>query len=86
MDLEEVNEILKLELPLTEHYQTLGGFIIYQFQKIPAEGEQLHYDDLELTITSAEGPRLHQIQIKRLESSVGDRELEEMGEVEEMGE
>lgn len=65
MDLEEVNEALKLDFPLTDHYQTLGGFIIYQFQKIPAEGEQFHYDNLELTITSAEGPRLHQIQIKR---------------------
>jgi CBS domain containing-hemolysin-like protein len=65
MDLEEVNELLKLNLPLTDHYQTLGGFIIYQFQKIPAAGEQFHYDNLELTVISAEGPRLHQIQIKR---------------------
>ncbi|MBD2461675.1 HlyC/CorC family transporter [Oscillatoria sp. FACHB-1407] len=67
MDLEEVNELLKLDLPLTEQYQTLGGFIIHQFQKIPTAGEYFRYADLELTVTSAEGPRLHQIRIERLQ-------------------
>jgi len=67
MDLEEVNELLDLELPVTDEYQTLGGFVLYQFQKIPAQGETLHYDDLDLTVVAAQGPRLHQIRIYRRE-------------------
>lgn len=68
MNLEEVNELLDLDLPLVEDYQTLGGFLIHQLQKIPAQGEQLRYGTVELTVASVEGPRLHQIQITRLQS------------------
>jgi CBS domain containing-hemolysin-like protein len=67
MNLEEVNDLLNLDLPLSEGYQTLGGFLIYHMQKIPTIGEQLRYDSFEFTVTSAEGPRLTQIQIHRLE-------------------
>jgi CBS domain containing-hemolysin-like protein len=67
MDLEEVNDLINLNLPIDEDYQTLGGFMIHQLQKIPAPGERLEYGNLELTVISAEGPRLHQIQIYRRE-------------------
>ncbi|MCS6813130.1 MAG: hemolysin family protein [Cyanobacteria bacterium] len=66
MHIEEVNELLNIDLPITDDYQTLGGFLLYQFQKIPTVGEVLVHDDLELTVISAVGPRLHQIQIHRL--------------------
>lgn len=68
MHLEEVNEALRLDLPLLEEYQTLGGFLLYQWQKIPAQGETLPYGNYELTVVSAEGPRLHQVRIHRIET------------------
>jgi CBS domain containing-hemolysin-like protein len=74
VDLEEVNDLLNLDLPVTEDYQTLGGFIIYHLQKIPTLGETFIYSGLEFIITEAEGPRLHQVQIRRLNSS-GPEEL-----------
>ena len=70
MDLEEVNELLDLNFPLADEYQTLGGFVLYQLQKIPIQGETLQYDDIELTVVSAEGPRLNQIRIHRQEPTV----------------
>lgn len=70
INLEELNEILDLNLPLTNEYQTLGGFILYELQKIPTSGEILNYQNLELTIVSTEGPRLNQIRIRRLESNL----------------
>jgi CBS domain containing-hemolysin-like protein len=69
MNLEEVNEILELDLPVTDEYQTLGGFLLYQWQKIPDPEETLLYGNLELTVISAEGPRLAQIRIHRRESA-----------------
>ena len=69
-DLEEVNDLLNLELPLSENYQTLGGFLIYQMQKIPATGEELRYGKYEMTVESAEGPRLQRILIRRLEPTI----------------
>lgn len=64
MNLEELNELLNLELPLTDEYQTLAGFILYQFQKIPAQGETLHYQNLEFKVHSADGPRLDRIRLR----------------------
>lgn len=69
MNLEQVNEVLDLELPVTDEYQTLGGFLLYQWQKIPTQGETLYYDNLEFIVISVEGPRLGQIRITRQESS-----------------
>jgi CBS domain containing-hemolysin-like protein len=90
MDLEEVNELLALDFPLTDEYQTLAGFLLFQFQKIPAQGETLHYDNLELTVVSAEGPRLHQIRIHRQEPTtmeLTDQSLDDIGvETDERGE
>ena len=62
----EVNETLNLDLPLTDEYQTLGGFLFYQWQRIPVTGEILAYANYELTVLSADGPRLDQIRIHRV--------------------
>lgn len=67
INLEDLNEALHINLPLTREYQTLGGFILYQLQKIPALGEIFLYQNLEFTIMSVVGPRLHQIQMRRIE-------------------
>lgn len=75
-DLEEVNEFLNLMLPLSEEYQTLGGFLIYELQKIPTVGEQLLYDNCQITVESAEGPRLERIQVRRLEATAISSPLE----------
>ncbi|WP_414519553.1 hemolysin family protein [Nostoc sp. PCC 9305] len=73
INLEDLNEVLHLNLPLTREYQTLGGFLLYELQKIPAKGEIFCYQNLEFTVVSIVGPRLHQIQLRRLE------ELGELG-------
>lgn len=65
MNLEEVNEQLELNLPLADDYNTLGGFLLEKWQKIPEQGEQLEYGDLGFTITVADSNRLYQILIHR---------------------
>lgn len=67
MNLEELNEILSLNLPVTDDYQTLAGFVLFELQRIPRPGATFQYQEYEITVISAEGPRLDQIQIRRLE-------------------
>ncbi|NEO30126.1 MAG: HlyC/CorC family transporter [Symploca sp. SIO3C6] len=81
MDLEEVNEMLDLDLPLAEEYQTLAGFLLYQLQKIPVEGETTIYENLELTVVSAQGPRLHQIRIHQRELTAAESTDNSVNEV-----
>ncbi|QDZ40363.1 HlyC/CorC family transporter [Euhalothece natronophila Z-M001] len=83
MNLEQVNELLDLDLPITDEYQTIGGFVIYQFQKIPKQGETLLYDNLELTVTSASGPRIYQIRIHRHDTAAPEEIKEIKGGDEE---
>ncbi|WP_331270813.1 transporter associated domain-containing protein, partial [Richelia intracellularis] len=66
INLEELNEILHINLPQRDGYQTLGGFLLYQLQKIPSVGEICQYQNIEFTVISLDGPRLHQIQIQYL--------------------
>jgi CBS domain containing-hemolysin-like protein len=65
-DLELINEQIGLELPMMEDYQTLGGFLMFYLQKIPTEGEQFYYENLEVKVLSMDGPRLDRILIRRL--------------------
>ncbi|MGH8000347.1 MAG: hemolysin family protein [Brasilonema sp.] len=67
INLENLNEVLHLNFPLRKGYQTLGGFLLYQLQKVPTFGETFRYENLELTVVSVIGPRLHQIQVQRLQ-------------------
>ncbi len=65
INLEEVNEQLELNLPLADNYNTLGGFLLEQWQKIPHQGEKLQYENLGFTITAADSNRLYQVLIHR---------------------
>ena len=63
-DLETVNEHLGIGLPILEDYQTLGGFVMFHLQRIPEAGEFFGYENLEIKIMSAQGPRIEQVLIR----------------------
>jgi CBS domain containing-hemolysin-like protein len=63
-DLEEVNEHLGVSLPILEDYQTLGGFVMFHLQRIPESGESFYYENLEIKVISATGPRIEQVLIQ----------------------
>ncbi len=69
IDIEELNELLNLNFPVNDEYQTFGGFIIYQMQKIPSPGETLIYDGLEITVIATESTQLNKIKIYRFKNT-----------------
>ncbi|MEG4404036.1 hemolysin family protein [Microcoleus sp. MON2_D5] len=83
LNLDDVNQILNLELPVTDEYQTIGGFLSYQLQRMPAVGEVWRCENVELTVVSVSGPRLEQLQIHLLEGAAGDRALDEVAAADE---
>jgi CBS domain containing-hemolysin-like protein len=64
IDIDELNDIAHCELPIGDDYQTLGGFLIHQFQRVPQAGDRLSYNGLDLTVISLKGPRIDYIQIQ----------------------
>ena len=78
LNVDDVNQILNLDLQVTDEYQTIGGFLSYQLQRMPAVGEVWCGENAELTVVSVCGPRLDQIQIQLLDEAAGDRLLGEV--------
>lgn len=83
LNVDDVNQILNLDLPVADEYQTIGGFLSYQLQRMPAVGEVWRGENVELTVVSVSGPRLDQLQIHLLEGAAGDRALDEIAAADE---
>lgn len=81
VELEEVNDYLDLDFPLSETYSTLGGFLIHLLQHVPQVGETRQYNNAQLQVLSIDGTRLQWIQLSILpkENAVSEAELEDQG-------
>jgi CBS domain containing-hemolysin-like protein len=65
IDIDDLNEILDSNLP-TELGDTLGGFIYSQLGKVPAPGEEVIADGLQLQVLSVDEQRIDKVRIRRL--------------------
>jgi CBS domain containing-hemolysin-like protein len=65
-DLYVVNELLGLELPYSDDYQTLGGFLIDRMQRIPQKGDVYVDGDRRWVVLSTDGPKLEDILMTKL--------------------
>jgi putative hemolysin len=69
----QINEELRLELPEGD-YDTLGGFLLRQFSRIPEPGDELFYDtreaQLHFTVRDASRRRIENVVIKRHPNTV----------------
>jgi CBS domain containing-hemolysin-like protein len=62
--LEEVNDALKLDLPVGE-VDTVGGFIYSLLGHVPAQGESVTYDGVELFVERLEGHRVARVRLTK---------------------
>jgi CBS domain containing-hemolysin-like protein len=65
MDVDDLNEQMNLDIPESEEYETIGGFVFGLFGRQPEEGEYVEYDGVKFTVKSTEGGRLHKIEVER---------------------
>ena len=63
MRIEEANEEMKLELPESEDYETVAGFILSLLGSIPKQGQQLRYKGLKIVITKMRGLKIEEVLI-----------------------
>jgi putative hemolysin len=64
LEIDYLNEKYKLELPESEDYETLAGFIISHHKSIPDVNDEIHIDPYVFTITSASENRIDQVRMK----------------------
>ena len=63
MEIEEINEKFHLDLPESDEYQTLAGYILYNLEEIPAQGETTTLHGKRFTILKKSAARLELIQV-----------------------
>lgn len=65
IDVGDLNDQMNLDIPESEDYETIGGFVFGLFGRQPLEGESVEYDGVTFTIKSIDCGRLSKIAIDR---------------------
>jgi len=61
MRIEEANEEMDLDLPESEDYDTVAGFILSLLGRIPENGAWLRYKNINITVTGMRGLKIEKI-------------------------
>jgi putative hemolysin len=61
-NIEKVNERLGMSLPEDE-FETIGGFVLGLFGRLPAEGDQIKYQDMMFTVLRLRKNRISRIRV-----------------------
>ncbi len=64
ISVDEFNELMDTDLA-DEDYDTLGGFLYAQLDKIPIAGDSSTYKDLTFTVLSTRGRRITKVRVER---------------------
>ena len=61
MEIERINELFDLDIPESDDYQTIAGYIVNRLEVIPNQDEKHNIDQFTVTITKKSGARLELI-------------------------
>ena len=64
-DTDEVNKKVKLKIPESEEYDTMGGFILHHLGRIPKEREKIELKRFTITITEVKDNRILRTRVTR---------------------
>ena len=80
--IDELNDLYGLNLPESDEYDTIAGFIIGHLRRIPPAGTVFHWQRLRLIVLKSTPRRIERVRIQLLEeSAVGGRQDEREGPV-----
>lgn len=69
LEVDYLNEAYDLKIPISDSYETLGGYILESTEDIPQLGEEFQMDDFFIKITQVSSARIEEIYLKSNYSS-----------------
>ena len=63
LEIERINEMFDLDLPESDDYQTIAGYIVNRIEMIPNQGEEHIIDNFTIRINKKNGARLELISL-----------------------
>src|SRR5437588_4695335 len=76
ISIDEFNEIMGMSLGDTD-YETLGGFLYAQLDKIPNVGDTITFENVKFTVLSTRGRRITQVRVQRTQQPAATQNTEE---------
>ena len=67
IEVDHINETYKLQLPESENYETLGGFIVNHTEEIPEQNQEIIIEQFHFTIKEVSNTKIELVQLKILE-------------------
>jgi len=71
VNIDEFNEILDLELPEGEEFETLAGFIFNRAGRLVEEGEEIEYDGVTIRVEQVDNTRIMKARVTKPETPTG---------------
>ncbi|MEQ8766406.1 MAG: hemolysin family protein [Planctomycetota bacterium] len=63
LHIDELNEVLGIEIPESEDFDTVGGFVFSNLGKVPQVGESLRHLNVEFRVLDADTRRINRLQV-----------------------
>lgn len=73
LDIETINKILEIALPLSEDYESLGGLIMSVLGKIPEVGDEIEIENLQIKVKEIEKMRVSKAEIIKKEEETDEK-------------
>jgi len=70
MRTDDLNDEYELNLPESEDYETIGGFIFSSLGRIPVQGETFQYQNLLFTVLDASERKIGHVRLEILPEEV----------------
>lgn len=64
LDIEKANELLSLDLPVSDEYQTIGGLILHEYQSFPKAHEIITFDKFQFRIIKVTATKIELVKLK----------------------
>jgi len=69
VNIDEVNEMLDIDLPEGEEFETLAGFVFNRAGRLVEEGEQIEFDGVRIRIEQVDNTRIMKARVTVLETA-----------------
>lgn len=63
--IDDLNELIHWDLPESEDYETIAGWVLYHTGAIPDAGQQLNLNDFEVEVLRATNRKIESMQLRR---------------------
>lgn len=70
LSIRDANRRLALDLPESDDYATLAGFLMSRSGRLPARGEEIDYQGLRFTVDRVHGRRIARVRLRTLDNRV----------------